>query len=589
MFRSNQGRRIAIIAAFTMLLALFTPISSPADAAQTSFSCVAQIDGTSSTVSFSGRRAGSENLLVDDQWVATTTGLNSFVTTTGQSFVVRLRGRGYNGPNGYQPVRCTKSNSGDYTCSFTTGDGSTEVRMSGDRGFSENLLIDGEWVQSVTGQSVVTVSGNASQVQLRLRGNGWTGPNGYQDIGCTTTPVTGTYECSFTSNGNTTVRFGGDRAFSENLLIDSTWRQTVTGREQTTVGGNANRVQVRLRGNGYSGPNGYLDVSCSGGPVAIELAPLEPADGVLFGAYPSPRASSIAGSKAGVASFEAATQTSLDIVQVFNPPHEPAFRYTLANHWLERDKIPLITFRIGPDKNPAQAGGNVAQQVIDGQYDDQIRARAAEAKLINGPFFARLFHEADGKIGKLYDINKVGSPNGDIRKYWQRVRDIFDQEGVTNIVWVWNVASFNPGEEGFYPGDDLVDWIGADPYQWIGDDGAPRCQRGDAYAPLYDKLGPTFWNFAANHPDKPIMLGEWGAGYRNDPALDIRAQFIESARDAIEVAPRLKALLYFNSFPGEGNCDWRLELGPAAGRVAYRELANDPAYYVNVAALINSY
>lgn len=569
-------RAVALLAALATMVPLFVVPSPPAGAQQPTFTCTAAVDGDTTVVTFEGDRAYSENLLRDGEWVATTTGRDSYTTETGQLFVARLRGRGHTGPNGYRDVRCTSLNGGAYQCTRTADD---VVRLSGDRALSENLLVDGLWAATVTGRDEVAVDAAATTVTVRLRGLGWTGPDGYVDIDCENEQVTELQYSCVLERG--TVRMSGDRAYSENLLLDGTWHATVTGRDQIAVPADAGSATLRLRGLGWNGPNGYVDIDCTNEGGGRELAPLEPENGVLFGAYPAPNSSGLPTSQRATAAFEAATNSSMDIVQVFNPPHQNRFQVELANIYLAQDKIPFITWKIGPTTFPTQ-GDNVVNRVLAGEFDDQIRARAAEANQIEGPWFSRLFHEPDGSYGRAYDMTPENS-----RAYWQHIRDIFDAEGVTNAVWVWNAARLERDEFGFYPGDDLVDWIGADPYLWIGDTGtAGRCQNPNTtYQPMYTRLGSAFWEFADLHPDKPIMLGEWGAGWRAQD--DLRPAFISSVADAIAIEPRMKAFVYFNSNP-TGHCGWILQEGPAEGLRAYESLVNDPSFYVDVGALIDA-
>jgi len=276
-------------------------------------------------------------------------------------------------------------------------------------------------------------------------------------------------------------------------------------------------------------------------------------------------------------------------VQTFNPPHQPEINVELANGILSQGKLPLITWKVGPNAWPDE-GDNVAQRVVDGEFDAQIRERAAEALQINGPFFSRLFHEMDGAYGQRYDLTPEL-----FREYVSRIHRIFDEEGVTNAVWVWTPAAFevNPArnidERAWYPGDEFVDWIGVDPYLWIGDQGADRCRSPRvSYRSLEQAIGDAFWDFAATHPDKPIMLAEWGTGWQADS--DIRERFIGSAADAIAAHPQLKALVYVNSSPSAG-CDWILTNGtdPAKGLQAYRDLVNRADYDVDVPDLIRSF
>lgn len=300
------------------------------------------------------------------------------------------------------------------------------------------------------------------------------------------------------------------------------------------------------------------------------LALLEPADGVLFGAWPASEANNRDRSSAAVSDFESITNSRLDIVHTFEPPHQPAWDLQWANWVLDSGRIPMITWRVGPEVAPT-SGDNAAQRVVNGDFDTQIRARAAQAKMIEGPFFSRLFHEMDGSTGQQYDL----TPDL-FDAYWRRIRAIFKEEGVRNAAWVWNVAALQPGEEDWYPGDDVVDWIAADPFQWVGEHPDPSKERGDCRtntpSPISERLGETFWQFSDDHPDKPIMLGEWGSGTRTGSSA--RVDYINSLSDAIDANPRLKAVVYFHS--SSGGCGWRLDQGHdvEGAAMAYANMVN---------------
>ena len=96
-------------------------------------------------------------------------------------------------------------------------------------------------------------------------------------------------------------------------------------------------------------------------------------------------------------------------------------------------------------------------------------------------------------------------------------------DGATKIVPVLIYTgaakySLNSWYTSLYPGDDVVSWIGEDPYAF----GKNPVWRADfegmvnrkwSYVPKW----PGFYTWASTvHPTKPIMLGEWGVA--EDPS-----------------------------------------------------------------------
>src|SRR5204863_202833 len=83
---------------------------------------------------------------------------------------------------------------------------------------------------------------------------------------------------------------------------------------------------------------------------------------------------------------------------------------------------------------------------------------------------------------------------------------IFKEEGADNVIWVWtpNAAGFkdgrkytggNPPAPFFYPGDDYVDWISADGYNW----GVSKRDQGDRWRQALE-IFDEFMVFARQPP-----------------------------------------------------------------------------------------
>ena len=99
------------------------------------------------------------------------------------------------------------------------------------------------------------------------------------------------------------------------------------------------------------------------------------------------------------------------------------------------------------------------QSILSGSFDTQIIDIAQRIKVLNTPVYLRPGYE--------FGINNNGahtdpdlSPT-DFINIWYHIYDIFEQENMENVAWVWNTVnpqSFNYME--WYPGDDYVDWWG---------------------------------------------------------------------------------------------------------------------------------
>lgn len=175
-------------------------------------------------------------------------------------------------------------------------------------------------------------------------------------------------------------------------------------------------------------------------------------------------------------------------------------------------------------------GGNSWGATANGNSDASIRDAANSVKSLGSrKIMLALWHEPENNNVNANGLSITGNckkptgTNGSAAEYramWKRVRQIFDQQGVNNVVWVWNPMGWvgNDGKTGWacienamYPGDDIVDWIMWDPYS---------SDHGD-----FDGSIEDFYNFLTRNNDpsagrnylsKPWGLAEFGSN--SDPA-----------------------------------------------------------------------
>lgn len=207
--------------------------------------------------------------------------------------------------------------------------------------------------------------------------------------------------------------------------------------------------------------------------------------------------------------------------------------------------------------------GNVStRRVNSGALDGLIRSRADAIRSFGQPMFIRWFAEMDGD--SVAHLSR--SPSSYIRA-WRRIRWIFGTSGAWNAVWVWCPTSwgFVEGDaQKYYPGDEYVDWICSDGYNWApGREGA----RWRSFHEIYE----AFYEFGLAR-DKPMMAGEYGCQER---APGEKAGWINQAREDIKTRfPEIDAVVYFDS---DRDYDWRLDTSPSSYE-AFISMGNDPYF-----------
>jgi hypothetical protein len=193
-------------------------------------------------------------------------------------------------------------------------------------------------------------------------------------------------------------------------------------------------------------------------------------------------------------------------------------------------------------------------QVNSGRYDGMIRQRAADVKAFGAPMLLEWFWEMDGNRNK----SVAGSPASFISA-WRRIHNIFDKAGVTNVSWVWcpNAWGFATGDaQKFYPGDDYVDWICSNGYNW-----APA-RKGDQWR-SFEWIFQPFYDWGEQH-HKPMMIGEFGVLDRKPGE---KAQWLRQAADTLATKfTDIKAVVYFNV---KKRYDWRLDNDSSRGAFKY--------------------
>ena len=306
---------------------------------------------------------------------------------------------------------------------------------------------------------------------------------------------------------------------------------------------------------------------------------LAPAHGSLMGVH-SEDSANIPPDQQGVFKLEQALGRTMDINNHYHGAFDDIAKHGMGKleQWdVERGRIPLVGW-----------GCTNSDSIIKGSLDAIIRQTAQKMKAFGHEFFMRYCWEMDGD-------RKQGTVKGP-QKFiaaWQHMYKIFQEEQASNVIWVWtpNAAGFKDGRKYtggdppgayFYPGDDYVDWIASDGYNW----GVSERNQGDRWRQVFE-IFDEFMVFARQHP-KPIMIGEYGAQEQTrDPAA--KPRWMHVAHDTFMDKPKtdqcqwcgafkdVAAVVYFDVDYG-GHGDWRI-MSSQSSLDAYKEASDDPYYH----------
>lgn len=176
----------------------------------------------------------------------------------------------------------------------------------------------------------------------------------------------------------------------------------------------------------------------------------------------------------------------------------------VSNAWLSQGGLVLVSQW---PHNPLKTVGstNFGNVVIPGTaeynaWHTYLDAQIAKFKQINGTVIYRPFVELNGSWS--WWVSNENTQQATFRLLWQQTHDYFAAQGVTNVLWLFNVNDWDNGADvtAWYPGNAYVDIVSLDAY--------PPTTQGDT--PVYDALVAT---------GKPIMYAELGVHTSDNSAV----------------------------------------------------------------------
>jgi mannan endo-1,4-beta-mannosidase len=205
----------------------------------------------------------------------------------------------------------------------------------------------------------------------------------------------------------------------------------------------------------------------------------------------------------------------------------------LVDNVVQHGSIPMITWE--------PQGG--CDKINSGAFDSDIRRWASSLAQFKGktPILLRTMHEMNIP-GYAWSVADGGCTDKTYIQAWQRVYRMFKEVGATNVQHVWcpNVGwNAKTQFDSMFPGDDYVDWVCLDGYNW-GDDN-------------WQSFGTIF-----RHPDydsyahitalskKPLLIGEVASTEAGDAGNKKAAWIADALTNQVPSMPRVKAVVWFN-------------------------------------------
>jgi len=198
------------------------------------------------------------------------------------------------------------------------------------------------------------------------------------------------------------------------------------------------------------------------------------------------------------------------------------------------------------------------QAIAGGRHDAYIQAFARALASFQGTVYLRPMHEMNGNWYPWGHTTNGNNAESFIAA-WRHIRKLVIQQGAVKVKWVWSpYACFYPPEpisglERYFPGDNAVDWVALDGYNW----GAALKRSGwqgfeEVFSDAYETVSAL--------SRRPLMIAETACSELGGS----KARWIIQALNSLKTRfQRVKILIWFDI---NKECDWRIASSPSSLR-----------------------
>jgi hypothetical protein len=182
--------------------------------------------------------------------------------------------------------------------------------------------------------------------------------------------------------------------------------------------------------------------------------------------------------------------------------------------WIRQlGKVPYVRLMLRSDAEQLRAEKLFTlANIVDGEFDDDLRAWAQAAKQFGSPVLIEWGTEPNGKWFSWNGKWNGGATAGPARYVaaYRHIVDVMGNEGADNLQWVWHVNWLDEPEakwnrfENYFPGADYCDWVALSAYGPL----TPRTP--DGTESLRFKMKTAYPRLTKIAPGKPIMIAEFG-------------------------------------------------------------------------------
>ena len=226
------------------------------------------------------------------------------------------------------------------------------------------------------------------------------------------------------------------------------------------------------------------------------------------------------------------------------PTLEFTFQFTTNNNLVFEEKSPMF-------------------DILRGKYDEYFKRLALDIKNYGAPLMLRLNNEMNTDWTSYSGIMNLLDPDVFVMT-WQRMYDIFEENGVDNVIWIWNPIAVSCPYSGwsedlcYFPGREYVQLLGGTSYEMNNYDSDAENRMttfARHYGDLYTKNKDYFSEWG-------MIIGEFACGSGGNAGesagmalgrnRDAQAKWVEGmfnelyAEKPAAYAKQIKGLIWFN-------------------------------------------
>lgn len=242
-----------------------------------------------------------------------------------------------------------------------------------------------------------------------------------------------------------------------------------------------------------------------------------------------------------------------DIILMYNHLGNPLPLETMRK-MRDEDKIIELTVQTCANNNTKLFDYTPMFDIIEGKKDEQIRTLAKEIKEFENPVLFRLNNEMNSDWTSYSGIITLSDPEI-YKQVWHRIYDIFEDENVTNCIWIFNPNDNNyPPSKwnnflSYYPGNEYVHMIGITGYNTGTYYAEQNGETWKSFKTIYDEINNKYKDLFGEFP---WIITEFASSSIGGN----KAKWIEDMFKHINNYPNIKAAVWFSaadydpSFPG---------------------------------------